>query len=119
MSQYYYQNKRPYNNIMEDTRVNTNYEGEVGDSIKELPPIDFKNDHFPYAIVWTPIPMLTWFFPFIGHMGICMSSGVIRDFSGPYYVSEDNMGFGRPTRYLRLHPKNVDGGVVTWDEAVK
>lgn len=28
-----------------------------------------------------------WLFPFIGHMGIAMSSGVIRDFAGPYYVS--------------------------------
>lgn len=28
-----------------------------------------------------------WIFPFIGHMGIGMSSGVIRDFAGPYYVS--------------------------------
>ena len=28
-----------------------------------------------------------WFIPIIGHMGICTSSGVIRDFAGPYYVS--------------------------------
>jgi len=28
-----------------------------------------------------------WMFPFIGHMGIAMSSGVIRDFAGPYFVS--------------------------------
>ena len=28
-----------------------------------------------------------WLFPFIGHMGIAMSSGVIRDFAGPFYVS--------------------------------
>ena len=28
-----------------------------------------------------------WFIPFIGHMGICTSAGVIRDFAGPYYVS--------------------------------
>ena len=25
--------------------------------------------------------------PFIGHMGICTSAGVIRDFAGPYFVS--------------------------------
>ena len=30
---------------------------------------------YPYCIVWCPIPCLTWLFPFIGHMGICMSSG--------------------------------------------
>jgi len=28
-----------------------------------------------------------WMFPFIGHMGICTSAGVIRDFAGPYFVS--------------------------------
>ncbi|XP_075165895.1 transmembrane protein 222 [Haematobia irritans] len=84
----------------------------------QLPPIDFQADHFPFCIVWTPIPMLTWLFPFIGHMGIAMSNGVIRDFAGPYFVSEDNMGFGRPTRYLRLNPKYVDGGSFMWDEAV-
>lgn len=28
-----------------------------------------------------------WFIPFIGHMGIATSAGVIRDFAGPYYVS--------------------------------
>ena len=47
-----------------------------------------------------------------------MSSGVIRDFAGPYYVSEDNMGFGRPTRYLRLDPNMVERGRYEWDEAV-
>ena len=28
-----------------------------------------------------------WLFPFIGHMGIGTSTGVIRDFAGPYFVS--------------------------------
>lgn len=83
-----------------------------------LPPINFENDRFPYCIVWTPIPVLTWLFPMIGHMGICTSTGIIRDFAGSYYVSEDKMGFGRPTRYLRLNPKNVAGGPADWDEAV-
>lgn len=42
---------------------------------------------YPHCIVWTPIPVLTWLFPFIGHMGIARTDGVIRDFAGPYYVS--------------------------------
>ncbi|XP_070550038.1 transmembrane protein 222-like [Ptychodera flava] len=54
--------------------------------------------------------------PFIGHMGICMSSGVIRDFAGPYYVSEDCMAFGTPTRYLQLKPSNARKD--NWDTAV-
>lgn len=80
--------------------------------------INFANDKYPFCIVWTPIPILTWFFPFIGHMGIAMSNGVIRDFAGPYYVSEDSMAFGRPTRYLVLDPFKVEGGSVEWNEAI-
>ena len=71
---------------------------------------------FPVCIVWTPIPMLTWFFPMIGHMGIATTNGVIRDFAGPYYVSEDEMGFGEPTRYWQLDLDKVYTS--NWDQAV-
>lgn len=80
--------------------------------------VNFSTHRYPFCLVWTPIPVLTWFFPFIGHMGIAMSSGVIRDFAGPYHVSEDNMGFAWPTRYLPLNPMFVEGGAHEWDEAV-
>lgn len=79
-----------------------------------LPEINFDTDKYPFCIVWTPIPVLSWFFPFIGHMGIALSSGVIRDFAGPYYVSEDSFAFGRPARYLRLDPRRA----ADWDEGV-
>uniref|UniRef100_A0A8C2Z4M6 Transmembrane protein 222a n=1 Tax=Cyclopterus lumpus TaxID=8103 RepID=A0A8C2Z4M6_CYCLU len=49
---------------------------------------DNKNSRYPYCIVWTPIPILSWVLPFIGHMGICTSSGIIRDFAGSYFVSD-------------------------------
>lgn len=82
--------------------------------------INFDTDKYPFCIVWTPIPVLTWFFPFIGHMGIALSNGVIRDFAGPYFVAEDNFAFGRPSRYLQLMPYKVNngGGVGEWDECV-
>lgn len=80
--------------------------------------IDFENDRFPFCIVWTPIPLLTWCFPFIGHMGVAMSNGVIRDFAGPYYVSEDAMAFGRPTKYWQLNANDVAGGQNSWDKGV-
>lgn len=41
----------------------------------------------PCSIVWTPIPVLSWILPFVGHMGITNSAGVIRDFGGPFIVS--------------------------------
>jgi len=81
--------------------------------------IDHKRHRYPYCVVWTPIPLLTWMFPVIGHMGIATSSGVIRDFAGPYYVSEGNMAFGWPTKYLQLDPKKARGGQAGWDEAIK
>ncbi|XP_049568087.1 transmembrane protein 222 isoform X4 [Orcinus orca] len=67
-------------------------------------------------------PLLTaerWFFPIIGHMGICTSTGVIRDFAGPYFVSEDNMAFGKPAKYWKLDPAQVyASGPNAWDTAV-
>ena len=49
-------------------------------------------------------------------MGIGTTSGVIRDFAGPYYVSEDSMAFGKPTKYWQLNPNNCHYS--TWDQAV-
>ncbi|KAK7471439.1 hypothetical protein BaRGS_00035927 [Batillaria attramentaria] len=80
--------------------------------------IDPSNSRFPHCIVWTPIPCLTWLFPIIGHMGIALTSGVIRDFAGPYYVSEDDMAFGQPTKYWQLDLSHMKGGKDTWDKAV-
>ena len=65
-------------------------------------PIDVERNRYPYSIVWTPIPLISWILPCIGHMGICTSEGVIHDFAGPYYVSVDNMSFGDPTKYVKL-----------------
>ncbi|XP_018334562.1 transmembrane protein 222-like [Agrilus planipennis] len=81
--------------------------------------IDKAHDRFPFCIVWTPIPFLTWLFPIIGHMGIAMSSGVIRDFAGPFFVSEDNMAFGRPTKYWQLDPSKARGSISGWDHSVR
>lgn len=87
-------------------------------SIVEMTAINVKTHRYPLCIVWTPIPLLTWLFPFIGHMGIALSNGVIRDFAGPYVVSEDNMAFGHPTRYLLLDEGKVGGGASEWDESI-
>ena len=79
--------------------------------------VDHERQRYPASIVWTPIPCLTWLFPFIGHMGIATSEGVIRDFAGPYYVSEDNMAFGAPLKYWPLEPE-LGGGAAHYDRAV-
>ncbi|XP_011255700.1 transmembrane protein 222 [Camponotus floridanus] len=77
-----------------------------------------ERQRFPFCIVWTPLPLLTYFLPFIGHMGIATSTGVIRDFAGPYHVSEDNMAFGKPTKYWQLDYTKAKGSIQGWDAGV-
>ncbi|KAK0056795.1 transmembrane protein 222 [Biomphalaria pfeifferi] len=80
--------------------------------------VDPQHNRFPHCIVWTPIPCLTWLLPIIGHMGICTSTGVIRDFAGPYYVSEDDMAFGKPVKYWQLDLLKARNGKESWDRGV-
>ncbi|KAL6518467.1 hypothetical protein OROGR_018969 [Orobanche gracilis] len=65
--------------------------------------IDTKRSRFPCCVVWSPLPVLSWFFPCIGHIGICREDGVILDFAGPNFVCVDNFAFGAPTRYIQLN----------------
>ena len=37
--------------------------------------IDVAAHRFPFCLVWSPIPLLTWFVPFIGHLGLADSKG--------------------------------------------
>jgi transmembrane protein 222 len=60
---------------------------------------------YPYCILWSPLPPITWILPFIGHTGIADSQGVIHDFAGPYHIGVGNMAFGAPTRYIQLNPE--------------
>ena len=111
----------------EDTDVEDADEEEVGngagdgDSLPKRPPashsesssarlvssvsVDCVRDRYPFCIVWSPLPMITWLCPIIGHMGICDSRGFIWDFQGPYSIGRDDMAFGRPTRYIQLDPR--------------
>lgn len=79
--------------------------------------VDIPRQRYPTSIVWTPLPLLTWLFPLIGHTGICNAEGVIHDFAGPYTVTVDNMAFGNPTKYWQLDLSKVRD--VEWDRAVQ
>lgn len=68
----------------------------------QLGPADPDHERYPVSIVWTPIPLITWILPFVGHMGICDSKGIIHDFAGPYYIGEDCLAFGNPAKYWRI-----------------
>lgn len=73
-------------------------------------------DRYPFAIVWTPLPIISWFFPIIGHTGITNSHGVIYDFGGSHYIAVDNFTFGRPTKLTILDPSKARRN---WDEAIQ
>lgn len=63
---------------------------------------DFENDLYPFAIVWTVLPIISWIIPIIGHVGICDSEGVIHDFQGSCYVARNDFAFGRTLKYIPL-----------------
>jgi transmembrane protein 222 len=77
-------------------------------------------DRFPYSLVFTPIPLLSWLCPIIGHLGICDSLGRVHDFSASRTVSLDRMAFGRPAIFSPLIPcEKWDNGVAAADNAFK
>ncbi|ANM62469.1 hypothetical protein ISN45_At02g020100 [Arabidopsis thaliana x Arabidopsis arenosa] len=72
-----------------------------------LPEIDTKKSKFPCCIVWTPLPVVSWLAPFIGHIGLCREDGVILDFAGSNFINVDDFAFGPPARYLQLDRTKV------------
>ncbi|KAG3228000.1 hypothetical protein PC129_g1463 [Phytophthora cactorum] len=78
--------------------------------------IDPSADRFLFCVVWSPIPVITWVLPFIGHLGIADSKGIIHDFEGTNAIGRDNFLFGIPTRYVQLDV--APDQVTRWDEAV-
>ncbi|PON56346.1 Protein REVERSION-TO-ETHYLENE SENSITIVITY [Parasponia andersonii] len=103
-----------------------------------LGPIDSKKAQFPCCVVWTPLPVVSWLAPFIGHVGICREDGAVLDFAGSNFVNVDSFAFGAPARYLQLDrevccfPQNLSGHTckhgyrhtefgtsVTWDDALQ
>ncbi|XP_076757944.1 transmembrane protein 222 [Xylocopa sonorina] len=103
---------------MKDNEVLTEAEDFSDNTSKMDLAINVERQRFPFCIVWTPLPILTYFIPLIGHMGIATSIGVIRDFAGPYHVAEDKMTFGKPRKYWQLDYAKAKGGVQGWDSAV-
>ncbi|KAF7817393.1 protein REVERSION-TO-ETHYLENE SENSITIVITY1 [Senna tora] len=128
--------------------LNASYDIEHASSMQRiqhelwpLDPIDPKNAKFPCCLVWTPLPVVSWLAPFIGHVGICREDGAVLDFSGSNIVNVDDFAFGAVARYLQLDrsqvlqccfPPNLsahtcknayrhseNGTAITWDEALR
>ncbi|KAJ8464665.1 hypothetical protein OPV22_027217 [Ensete ventricosum] len=90
----------------------------------KLGPIDPERARFPCCIVWTPLPVISWLIPFIGHIGICREDGVILDFAGPNFVCVDHFAFGAVARYVKLNREDCRKltepySGMTWDDALR
>lgn len=69
--------------------------------------IDLKKSRFPCCLVWSPLPVVSWLAPFIGHIGICQEDGSVLDFSGSNLVNVDAFSFGPVARYFQLDRRQV------------
>nr|XP_043627245.1 protein REVERSION-TO-ETHYLENE SENSITIVITY1 [Erigeron canadensis] len=113
----------------------------TNDEMHDLWPLDEINptkSRFPCCVVWTPLPVVSWLAPFIGHVGLCMEDGAVVDFSGSNLVNVDNFAYGAVARYIQLDreqccfPSNLAshtcklrykhaerGTAISWDDAVQ
>ena len=105
------------NNNNLNSSVSKNVESYQTAEIESHKEIDLTSSHFPYCIVWTPIPILTYLIPCIGHTGIANSNGIIHDFAGSFFVGVDDFAFGKPTKYIKLKPSEKEK--YEWDRAVE
>lgn len=77
--------------------------------------IDPEKSLYPFCIVWTVIPCISWLFPFLGHTGICEYPSFYTQFIGhhprflgiPYQCiyrlsQKRRMAFGDPLKYVSL-----------------
>jgi transmembrane protein 222 len=84
---------------------------EIEDSLTPtlwpLEPIDLKRLKFPCCLVWTPLPVVSWLVPYMGHIGICLEDGTVLDFFGSNLVNVGEFGYGAIARYLPLDRNKV------------
>ena len=58
---------------MGDTRLQHWYSVVVRD--KQDRTVNVKGNRYPVCLLWSPIPVLTWLLPFIGHVGCTSNDG--------------------------------------------
>nr|CCA26294.1 conserved hypothetical protein [Albugo laibachii Nc14] len=80
-------------------------------------PVDSAHNRYPFCIVWCPLPLIGLFIPFIGHLGIADSKGIIYDFAGSYLIGKEFFAFGNPARYVQFPIHSVQQAR-EWDEAI-
>lgn len=103
-----------------------------------LDEIDPRKQKFPCCLVWTPLPVVSWLAPFVGHVAICREDGTIVDFSGDSLIRVGHLIYGDVARYYQIdrqqccfarnfggHTCNQSyqhaesGTAISWDDAVQ
>ncbi len=93
-----------FGEILDDSSV----VGEEGTWLEK----ERSNHNIPFAVVYTPIPVVSWICPLIGHLGICDSEGNMYDFSCPPGVSRSGGCVGLLLSDSLLLLPNLSGLVV-------
>ncbi|XP_027206002.2 transmembrane protein 222-like [Dermatophagoides pteronyssinus] len=109
--------RRETTNVNNNNKNNDNNNGTDVVNLDDYK-IDHKRRYYPFTIVWTPVPILSWLFPHMGHLGIGKSDGHVRDFGRPYKILVDSLQFGRPLKYWILDPRLAKGGIKGWDDGI-
>lgn len=73
-------------------------------------------DNISCSLVWTSIPVLSYVFPFVGHVGITDSVGRIHDFGSSNYVSIDQMAYGNPDKII--HFEITQDEFTRWNKSI-
>lgn len=72
-----------------------------------LDEIDPSTQKFPCCLVWTPLPVISWLAPFVGHVGICREDGTIVDFSGDSMIHFGQLFYGTVAKYYQVDRQQV------------
>ena len=54
----------------------------------------------PKSIIWTTLPIISAYFPVIGHVGVTDSHGNTHDFAGSFTINYRNFSFNKPLKYI-------------------
>lgn len=121
-----------------DVEEHGSYRKDIEHDLWPLGEINPTKGSFPCCLVWTPLPIVSWLAPFIGHVGLCMEDGAVVEFSGSNLVTVDDFAYGGVARYIQLdcnqccfpsslakhtckyrYKHSENGTAISWDDAIR
>lgn len=100
-----------------DDAVHTTEDQASSAAVRVNLQVDLQRHRYPFCLVWGPLPLITWLFPWIGHLGIGDSEGKVHDFAGPYFIGVDS--FMTPIHKYYQFPRELWlGKEAAWNLAI-